>query len=193
MAVSSSSVSPRSSTLPRSMPISSCYTKEWTAQLEENILPVLLVAAAVASAVVAWIARDYEMVTHDRKWPHCSQSGVLAGVSMLAALGCAAWVTSRVYEKSDHFYRMLLLGLFAASAVLLGVVAWMYFRTQEMNVAFYLACALVAVLLGHTYVCFRYWGSAGVLAMVPAVLLALFVAWCLYPDDGPMSVTSATA
>lgn len=181
------SVSPRSSVLSRCVPMTPC--KEWTVRLEANILPILLVAAVVVSVAVAWIAKDYETVSTDMKWPTTFRSGTLAGVSLLAAAGCTAWVTAKAYSHGDHTARLLLLALAVGVSVCLGVATWLYFRSHDYHAAFYLVVAATLGVLVHTYFCFRHLRTVGVVGMVPAVLVCAFLLWRFWPQDHDHPVT----
>lgn len=187
-----SSVSPRSSALSRasSMKRSRHDMSDFTDKLEANILPVLLVAAVVAAGVVAWVAHNYEQVVTAHGWRELFTNGFLAGVTLLAVLGCVAWVTAHAYMHSDKTIRMVLLGIFVAAAALLVAIAWFYFRRDDVTVAFYLTVALVAGVLVHTYFCWRALAVMGVAAMVPAVLLGAFLLWQFWPSS---STTVSTA
>ena len=74
--------------------------------LEEN-LSVLVLAAVVVAAVVAYVVGDhYAAVAAQQSWQEVFQNPVLAGVALLAVLVCTAWVTAHAYMHSDHFCSM---------------------------------------------------------------------------------------
>lgn len=190
------SVSPRSSALTRAGTLrkSSHDMSYFTSRLEDNIMPVLAVAALIVGLVIAWfVGERYEATTTRFNWPEVTRNGCLAGVVLLAVLCVTAWVTGSAYMKADHTMRLVLLGLFLLVAVLLAVAAWMYFREERMHAAFYLVVAAALAVAVHTYLCWRDLGLYGAAAMIPAILLVLFLLWQFWPETVASTPATTTA
>lgn len=190
------SVSPRSSALSRASALkrSSHDMSDFTNRLEANIMPVLQVAALVVCVVIAWIVGErYEATTVRLAWPEVTRNGTLAGAVLLAVLACTAWVTAHAYMVADHTMRLVLLGLFALVAVLLAVAAWMFFREDRVTAAFYLVVAAILAVAVHTYLCWRHLAMFGLAAMVPMILLVLFLLWQFWPESVPCTPATTSA
>lgn len=184
------SVSPRSSILGRgSAKRTHSDVSSLVHRLEENLLPVLVVAAVVVAAVVAFIVGDdYQTVAAHQSWPDLLQNPVLAGTVFVSVLVCTAWVTAHAYMHSDHMARWALLAIFVVAAVVLGVALWLFFcRPDDRTVAFYLVLVVAVGLLVHTWLCYRALHFMGVLGMVPVLVVGVVLLWYFWPDR----VTSA--
>lgn len=181
------SASPRSSVLGRSsaMKRGRSSVDSLTMRLEENLLPVLVIAAVVVAAVVAFIiGDDYSTVASQQSWQDVFQNPVLAGVVLLAVLVCTAWVTAHAYMYSEKTARWVLLAIFVGAAVVLGVALWLFFcRPDDRTVAFYLVLVVALGLLVHTWLCWRALRVMGVVGMLPALLLGVFLLWHFWPDN----------
>lgn len=187
------SVSPRSSALSRASSLKRSHSdmSDLAGYLEANIKPVLVVAALVVTVVVAWLVGDkYEAATVRQGWPEVTRNGTLAGAVLLAVLAVTAWVTAHAYMSADRTIRMALLAIFVAVAVLVAVALWMYFSEDRVTVAFYLVVAAVLLVAVHTYLCWRELAMMGVVGMVPAVLLGLFLLWQFWPESSATPATS---
>lgn len=183
------SSSPRSSALSRSSlqrSRRSVGVSSLTRQLDENIMMILVLAAVVVAAAIAWIVGErYHQRAVSLGWDELFQNGVLAGVALLLVLLVTAWITAQCYMRAHGMERWALLGIFVVIAVLLGVAAWYFWRRQDRNVAFYLVVAATVLGLVHTFLCFRAYQFMGVAGMVPAVLLLAFLLWRFWPEDEP--------
>lgn len=184
----SSSVSPRSSALSSRRVSRSDMPMEWVA---DNVTAVLAIAAVVACIVVAVIAKDYEAKAAAHAWNSLFRNGPLAGVALLAVLGCTAWVTGEAFHKSDSMVRQVLLGIFVLAAVVLAVIAYLFFRKDDIQWAFYLSVALTVAVLVHTYLCWKACHLLGVVGMVPALLLCVFLLYHFWPSGVRFSHTHA--
>lgn len=152
-------------------------SNDFLRQLGDNILPTLVLVAVVVALVIGYIAGPYYDAKTENWW-EIFKNTMVAGVGLTVALGAAAWVTAMCYMHADQSTRMLVLGLFAAAAVLLVIAAWMYFRrSDQRHVAFYLVLAALVALAVHTYLCFR---EDGVMALAGMALLVFVVAYCVY-------------
>ena len=189
------SSSPRSSALSRASSQRSRKSgySSLTARLEDNIMPVLLLAAIVASAVIAWIVGNrYEPKALADGWNEVFRNAPLAGVALLTVLGVTAWVTAHSFMRGDDTARMALLVIFVLVALLLAVAMWFFYRRDDRTVAFYLVVATTVAGLVHTYFCWRSWGVMGVVGMVPAVLLLVFLLWHFWPEGNDEAAAATT-
>lgn len=180
------SSSPRSSALARAKDSRRCHdgVHDLTHRLAANILPVLLLAAVVVSAVIAWLVGSrYEAVAVSKGWAEVFRYGTLAGVALLAILGVTAWVTAHAYMHSDPTYRMVLLAIFVGVSVVLGLALYFFFCRNDRTVAFYLTVVAVLAVLVHTYLCWRAMGLMGVVGMVPAVVLGAYLLYRFWPEE----------
>lgn len=161
--------------------------------LEENLLSVLVLAAVVVAAVVAYVVGDhYAAVAAQQSWQEVFQNPVLAGVALLAVLVCTAWVTAHAYMHSDHFARWVLLAIFVVAAVVLSVALWLFFRRHDdRTIAFYLVVLAVVGLVVHTWFCWRALRVMGLVGMLPAILLGVFLLYHFWPDNVSSSAKRA--
>lgn len=153
-------------------------------RLEENLLPVLVAAAVVVAAVIAFIiGDDYQSVTTQLSWPELLQNPALAGAVLAGVLVCTAWVTAHAYMHSDQMYRWILLGIFVGAAVVLGIALWLFFcRPDDRLVAFWLVVLVAVGLVVHTWVCYRALHFMGILGMVPVLVVGVLLLWYFWQD-----------
>jgi tryptophan-rich sensory protein len=147
------------------------------ARLTDYILPVLLVAAVVAAAVLCWIARCHSTYAREHCWPEFAQSGPLAGFVLLVVLCLVAYGTACAYRMSDYTGQMVLLGTFVAVVVLLAVALWLSHRSGDHHTAFYVMIAVAIVALVHA---FYVWRTMDTMALVCCVPFLVLVAFLLY-------------
>jgi hypothetical protein len=150
-----------------------------TARLEENIVPVLLLAAIVVAAVIAWLVGDrYEAFAAADGWHTFFRNGALMGTLFLGALLCVAWVTAHAYMHADNTIRMALLALFVGIAVLAGFSLWLYFKeTPDARLAFWLLLVAVVGVLVHTYLVWMHAKVMGVVGMLPLIVVGVYLLW----------------
>ena len=174
--------------LPRSSPLNVLSSRRRganlvnvNARLEDNAVPLLILAAVIVAAVAAWIVGERYAVNHDAI-NSFFRNGPLAGVLFLAVLVCTAWVTGHCLMHGDRTLRMLLLVVFVVVAVLVLTAFWFYYRSHDQTVAKWLAIAALVAGVFHTYLCWRCAEVQGVIAMVPAALFLVLMVWRFWVD-----------
>jgi len=113
-------------------------------------------------------------------WPEFSQPGCLAGLILLACLAATAYGTACAYRQSDYTGQMVLIGTFVAVALLLAVAFWLFYRSLDVQTAFYVMVAVAIVALVHLYFVYRSYHTVALLVCLPLVVVVAFLLWAYW-------------